>query len=263
MKLNFTPLLTVVCFAFISLASTGCKKDLTDLYDKFKKGHGAPNSGTFIKKISVLVNDETGMSVIDYNFNYNKAGDPSYVINNGVSTGHPNVVFKYDKRGRLTDMIRPYDNNFYESWTKYIYNNRNQIVRDTQYIFGSFHDSIPVADPSNGYWTSDYKYDGYERISSRIDSTFYEEYAGSSTFAFQYDTKGDLISEGASYDEGINFAGLSKVWMFVCNNYCVNNNFRAISYNTQGLPLSFDGTYNAMSPIVTVGGRYTMTYGTR
>lgn len=48
-------------------------------------------------------------------------------------------------------MVRPYENNNYETWNKYFYNDRNQIVLDSQYSFGTYIDSVPVARPQIQY----------------------------------------------------------------------------------------------------------------
>jgi hypothetical protein len=259
MKLNFTRLVTLCLFVSLIIFSTSCKKSVDQLYDLYKKDHAQLT--TYIKKISVQANVDGGTTVVNYAFSYNAVGNPTTVKNTAVGTGNPNVVFKYDRYGRLSEMIRPYDNGIYESWTKYVYDVKNQIVRDTQYVFGTYKDSVAVAYPEYGYWTDQYVYDSYGRISTIIDSSFYDIYSEGGSTSYAYDTKGNLVKDGVTYDAGMNFALINKVWMFVCNSYCVNNGFTATSYTKEGLPLSFAGTPSSMMWIVPLTGKFDITYG--
>ncbi len=59
----------------------------------------------------------------------------------------------------------------------------------------------------------------------------------SDTIYYKYDAKGNLIDEGAEYDNNTSYLRTHPLWMFLNRNYSVNNNFRATGYNGNGMPL--------------------------
>jgi hypothetical protein len=246
-----------IVVVLLAVSFARCRKGV----DAF--GHGLVDCNDCnIQQITVVHTDELGKDTVVYSFTYNAAGDPVTVKNTAVATGNPNAVFKYDRRGKLAEMVRPYDNTSYETWTKYFYDSRGQIVRDTQYIFGTYIDSVPGADLKQGYWIHHFGYDAYGRVISRIDSSFFGSVSVTG-HSFQYDARGNLVVSGAVYDTDVNFLRTNKIWMFVCNNYSVNNAFLATAYNGHKLPLSFDGVYPTMAPVVTETGKYKMVYKCR
>jgi len=213
-----------------------------------------------IKQITVVApfNDTTFSTV--YTFTYDAVGNPLTVKNTDVGTGNPNVVFKYDKYGRMTEMIRPYGNNIgFETWTKFFYNNRDQIVRDTQYIFGNYVDSVAVALPENSYWVHRYEYDALNRISILTD-TFYSPshvFLEALNSNYQYNSRGNL---GEGFDNYLSILRTNRTWMFLSANYSINNDFTATAYNEHGLPLSFDAGYQLMQWVIEAGGTWHVEY---
>lgn len=259
----------VTIVSAIALLSASCQKEVdyyktpdankADSYKDYKQKNYKPCQ---ISQITVHVTDGQEPASVIYTFAYNAAGDPVTVKNTAVGTGNPNTVFKYDNQGKLKEMIRPYDNGIFETWTKYIYNNGGQIVRDTQYTFGAYVDSIPTAHPErDGYWVSRFSYDTKGRITTRTDSAFGP---GSSKYGtaynFQYDANGNLVVPGVTYDSRQSLLHTNKIWMFVCNNFSMNNGFQASAYNKSDLPLSFTGTYGTMGPIIPLSGKFDVVY---
>jgi hypothetical protein len=242
----------------IALLSTSCRKAV----DYYKEYHQVDEKICNISRITVQAADEEGTSTIVYTFSYNSAGYPVTVKNTAVGTGNPNTVLKYDKQARLSEMIRPYDNGSFETWTKYVYNNGGQIIRDTQYSFGTYADSIPIAHPETyGFWVSQFSYDTLGRVIARTDSVFGSGPSNFSTnYNFQYDANGNLVTRGVTYDSHLSLLRTNKIWMFLCNNYSLSNGFKATAYNTHDLPLSFPGSYGVMGPIVPLDGTFNVEY---
>lgn len=261
MNRKTTALQAVMACLLLSSLFSGCKKnvDFIDLYKFYKKG-SANWGGWNIQRVSVTPTDEGYSGTANYNFTYNAAGDPLVVKNDWVGTGNPNMVFKYDRRGRLCELIRPYANNFYESWEKYTYNNQGQIVLDSVYSWAEYIDSVPRVDLEYGYAIRRYSYDGYGRIVGRVDSLFGPGYKIGNAYTFQYDARGNKVLPGTVYDNNACLTATNKVWMFVCNNYSVNNCFKASSYNSSGLPLLFDGDFGVMDWVVPFRGHFNVAY---
>jgi hypothetical protein len=195
-----------------------------------------------------------------YTFTYDRLGKPLTVKHPIVATGSPNAVFQYDKYGRLSGFVRPYDNNLYETYNKYFYNGRNEIFKDSQYTFGPYIDSVPVGVVQYGGAVHWYKYDGSGRIIQRTDSFFGGEPAGD-VVNFTYDGNGDLVN-GASYDNRVSYRRTNAIWMFLSNDYSVHNAFQSESYNAYGLPLAFQGYY-PIGTVVANSGQMLVKYGRR
>jgi len=53
-----------------------------------------------------------------------------------------------------------------------------------------------------------------------------------------YDAKGN--AEGSTYDNKINYHQTNKVWMFIDDQYSVNNPFHIDEYDVHGLPVKFN-----------------------
>jgi YD repeat-containing protein len=230
-----------------------------------------------IKKVTV-VPDRQGDFVTHYSFNYNRKGDPVTVMNDDVSTGNPNAWFKYDKSGRLTEFIRPYENNAFESWDKYGYNNLNQIVVDTQYIFGDFIDSVPVLSEITGSRTiTRLEYDQQNRIISELDSTQFRRISETGSIFFggnaevvyktwSYNNDGNQFY--TTYDNKVSILRTNKIWMFLKRDYSVNNAFPVIQYNAFGLPEIFlaahphsdTAAYEPLGILVPRDGTYHVEY---
>lgn len=257
---KLTPFVVPAILFGIILSSANCRKAI-DIIKSPQNGL-ADYEACNIRQITAHLSEEWGSDSVVYTFSYNAAGDPLTVRNTAVSTGNPNAVFKYDKYGRMKEMIRPYENGAFETWTKYSYNRLDQIVLDTQYIFGTYFDSVPVPYPQLfGYTVSQFTYDPFNRVSSRADT--YVSPDGSTSgmnSTFQYDADGNLVIPRVTYDGHLSIRRTNTTWMFICNNYSVSNTFHAITYNTHGLPLLFDDGYEALAQIVPQTGRFEVKY---
>jgi hypothetical protein len=185
-------------------------------------------------------------------FSYNKNGDPTSVIFNQVGTGRPNLIFRYDKYGRLTDYAGPYTNGMYEFWHHYQYLN-NRIVSDTLFGFGEIRNDTLF--PSNQYaLTTQFEYDAFGRIIKTIQhNVFYYRNLDDVIIIYKYDNNGNLSHRiwyygtpsqrdevFTDYDNQVNIHRTSNVFMFVDANYSINNPIKATSYNNSGLPLAFN-----------------------
>ena len=112
----------------------------------------------------VQVNYTVGSRNDVLQFTYNSSGDPISITRAlGAHTGYPNFVFKYDDKDRMSELIGTYDNNnVAEYWHKYFYNNKNQIILDSAYIFPTIRNGFP----ENSYiqQATFYTYDNKDRI---------------------------------------------------------------------------------------------------
>ena len=216
-----------------------------------------------IQQITV-VSSYPDMPPDTYYFTYNGFGEPLTVKHADPGTGHPNAVFQYDKYGRLIVLVRPYENGYYESYSKYFYNDCDQIAGDSTYVFGTYIDSIPGITPQFGGTTTTFKYDGLGRI---IQTSF--AYFGQSLIppppiveTYTYDRFGDQELGGLVYDNRVCYLRTNAVWMFLSTNYSVHNPFKADSYNAYGLPTVFESE-SPLGQIIDAPGKFTVTYARR
>jgi hypothetical protein len=178
-------------------------------------------------------------------FTYNSNGDPVNYTPAGYGNNSLKYEFRYDKIGRLTDYIgynetwTPIVCNF---WAKYFHDNRNRIVRDSVYYNSNY--GAPLASHAQHIGVTVYEYDSKDRISSISYKQFHNGVPNGivSYYRFDYNEAGNLIWPGAKYDDKISIYRTSKVWMFLCRNYSMNNLKPAVSYQPNGLPASFGAT---------------------
>ena len=231
-SMSRTLLLIVFAFSMFSLFS--CKKIL----DKLKKDPIAVVDGCNIKTIVQYDTPLSDPRTID--FSYNMHGQPVSAINDRPGTGAPNLYFRYDAKKRLTDFIGLYTNGEYEYWYRYEYDHHNRVIRDTQWVFGTFGAN---PDPSSYFIrVSTYTYDANHRVASRSTIEIQPDVYDLGTTTFIYDAAGNL--GGGAYDDKLNFRRTNKVWMFVERNYSINNNPAAVSYNGTSLPTEFNTATN-------------------
>lgn len=215
---------------FIQLFS--CKK----IADTIFKNPLAVIDGCNIKKI---IQYDTPLSdPRTLTFSYNAHGQPVSVLNDQPGTAAPQIYFRYDAKKRLTDYLGIHDNGTAEFWYKYYYDHYNRVIRDTQWVFGAFG---PMPDPSSYFIrVTTYTYDPFGRIASKTSHEIQPEITTPATSTYNYNGAGNLITGGA-YDDKLSFRRTNKVWMFIEENYSLNNNpDNALSYNSKGLPLAFD-----------------------
>ena len=209
-----------------------------------------------IKKITVVFS--TGISTynVHYLFTYDSYGNPLRIMNDLVSTGNPNFYFRYDKYNRLIQKIRPYSSNgLYETFNKYAYNAKNQIVRDTQYAFGHMSGDTALPDP-NTYAYTEYTYDAQNRIIHQSSRVFRNNtWVFPSEVDIAYNAAGNRLP--GDYDDKISLNRTNKVWMFLNKDYSVNNPFIATRYNHNNLPAFIDNGHIQLLPLE---GKITIEY---
>jgi hypothetical protein len=168
---------------------------------------------------------------------YDGLGNPVDLKYAGQAVQSYHRLFRYDKEHRLSDYISPYDNGFYVFWHRYHYDHRGLIDVDTMYRDGNMaEDPHPTGHPSETELIY-YTYDGNGRIT---DARTYM--AGQLVWerTYQYDQNGNRVMSGVTYDHKSSVYRTNKVWMFLNQNYSLNNPIAAVSYNKVGLPLQFN-----------------------
>jgi len=172
-------------------------------------------------------------------FTYSSSGNPVSGIRAFPSTGYPNFFFRYDHFNKFTDLIGAYGHTALdgvESWTKYFYDGRGRIVRDSFYTFPEIVNGRPTLGVHSGFINTTYEYDSEDRIIKVIGDH--------RNTTFSYNEQGNLI--GRVYDDKINIHRTNKIWMFIDRDYSVNNPATATyTYNAVGLPtkiVPFTGT---------------------
>jgi hypothetical protein len=183
-----------------------------------------------------------------YKFNYDAQGDPVSIIGNSFATGDPNKFFFYDGSKKLIRYVGVYANAYgngvtFENFTKYVYGANNRVIRDTTYNFGD----IVAGQPTNYYsWTvSYYSYDTLNRISQVVFT--WEGVPGSGwTTNYNYDSNGNLIKSGVTYDNRNNIHNTNNWWRLISRDYSKNNPYTAASYTGYWLPRNIfsDGITN-------------------
>jgi len=167
-------------------------------------------------------------------FTYDGYGNPTDVKFADVSEMTPHYEFLYDKRHRMTDCIGALNNGLYTFWHRYHYNAKGLIDQDSLYRDGSLSEfPQPIGHDNQSIF---YTYDGYERIIET--KTYYLGRVIDTTWS--YDASGNRVRPGFVYDHKSNIRQTNKIWMFLDQDYSVNNPLPAVSYNKAGLPLQFD-----------------------
>ena len=165
-----------------------------------------------------------------FTFEYNSKGDPTSITPTLISTGSPKHEFRYDRKGRLTDYIGPYDNGFFEFWHVYRYDNKDRIVSDSVYIFGKYGETPSNDFPSLRRFIT-YEYDAKNRIKKATTVLT----TGSSVDEYDYDNDGNRMVPGVAYDDNPNPLRTNSIWMFLNRDYSVNNPWSTAAYNDNGL----------------------------
>lgn len=170
-------------------------------------------------------------------FTYDAYGNPLTVKNSYVSTGYPDLVFRYDGFHRLQEFFRPYANGHFETWSKYFYDASGRIAFDTTYVFGSNVPHWPPADYVQARRTT-YKYDNTCRIiqTSTKGIGGPEDGFPAIVNSYSYDAAGNRVGSAVLYDHKVNIHRTNKVFMFVDRDYSMNNPFSAATYNGYLLP---------------------------
>jgi hypothetical protein len=248
------------------LLVSGCTKAL----DYFRD-----NPGEVIKQCQVqtltVYSDNAGTVDIDYN----SAGNPVDMIYHFFDTTGPGSFyaidnhFRYDKRNRLTDNLADYtfsdegpdvgENFNAVTWDRYSYPRPN-VVLDSFFDYGTMPGSSLNPPLSQFAELRIFQLDGEGRI---IKMTL--EFPGlpgqSSIGYFSYDRNGNLVIPGVTYDSTVNPYRTNAVWMFIYQNYSVNNPNHEGDYYPLLTPLSYSdlnafGLPQVIAPVLSGGNIY-------
>lgn len=186
---------------------------------------------------SIEIKDGFGNYERTLSFSYNTDGNPVSVLNDNVGTGAPNYFFNYDTDDRLVEWIGLYLNGLYESWHRYGYDAENRIIKDTQWVFGTYG---PDPDPNSFYIREyTYEYDNKGRIITKTTVDLKEDYPDEVTV---YSYQGGNLDDGSTYDNKINMGRTNLLWLFLNQDYSKNNQVPAVTYNSNKLPLEFNSS---------------------
>jgi len=218
--------------AMVAAPSLGCKK----IAEKILEDPCADIRFCNIKSYS-FPGFGTSFAPNTASFTFDGYGNPLKVVNTFVSTGAPDLIFRYDALHRLSEFFRPYANGEFETWSKYVYDASGRVAFDTTYVFGSITPLWPPTDFTQRRLTT-YEYDGTCRVikTSTIGIGGVEDGSPPIVNTYTYDADGNLIRPGISYDNKVNIHRTNKVFMFVDRDFSMNNPFTASTYNGFGLP---------------------------
>jgi hypothetical protein len=249
-----------VLYIFSAAAAVLLVSGCTKAIDYFRD-----NPGEIIKQCQVqtlqVYSDNTGTVDIDYN----AAGNPVdmlYHFFDSTGPATPSALdnhFRYDKRNRLTDYLQNYVSGGPVTiepgallWDRYSYPRANVVV-DSFFEYGD----MLITDPNPSISSFDYvrifQLDGEGRINKITQGS-----GPGSVTNFSYDRNGNLVVPGVTYDSTVNPYRTNAVWMFVFQNYSVNNPHQEIEYgqlltysdlNAFGLP-------QVIAPVVSGGNLY-------
>ncbi|SFE54503.1 hypothetical protein SAMN05518672_107161 [Chitinophaga sp. CF118] len=191
--------------------------------------------------------DEDSLAIV-----YNIKGNPVSITRANVGTGRPNFLFRYDKKGRMTDFYGVYTspNPYFEIWHRYVYDGKNRIIVDSTYGFGLIGPGGPLPDHDGILRVnniSTYKYDWKDRMIESTDT--YGKASTITTRTYTYNQEGNLaklftksgmdtITRYFRFDDKVNFRLLHPIWQFLNRDYSMNNSLSVepSNYNKYGLP---------------------------
>jgi hypothetical protein len=215
----------MLCVGGVMIALAGCNKIIEYLGDN----PTAEYTACKIKKMT-WDGDFSPLS-----FTYNSHGDPATITPGVSTTGMPKHVFKYDSKKRLTEYRKLYNNGYFESWIRYVYNSQGRVIRDTIWSMGTVNGENPANEYDKAVTT--YSYDPQGRISNTYFQSITVPMAPASDIDYDYDSRGNLIVPGAVYDDKINYRRTNRILMFIDRDYSVNNIKPVGTYNAQHLPV--------------------------
>ncbi|RFS20965.1 hypothetical protein DVR12_16570 [Chitinophaga silvatica] len=207
--------------------------------------------------------DGKPMYADSFNVTYNSKGDPIKVRGKFISTGYPQILISYDNQGRVKAILHAYDNGFYETANKYIYQPNSNVVIDSIFHFGAFNTStLEILSTLGGDQLENrLTFDNQQRIVKIVQTPYLYTNDGSMIKTISYNNAGNAnkISttitsnlQGNSskdefpvYDNKVNFHRLHPVWQLIDWDYSKNNPFTATNYNNLGLPTEINFSYPA------------------
>ncbi len=230
------------CLIFIVLTIVACNK-VADFLRNNKDGD--------IKYCNIKTYKFVWGELRTFTFTYNAQGYPLTAIVDKPATSLPSRFFTYDNKGRLIRQVGAYINwNYgnFEFYYKYIHDAKGRIIQDTSWGFGSLAPDGSMATSAWGYGVTDYTYDKHDRIIKTSYQAYLGYYTPPIVTEFAYDEDGNQVREGIVYDNKINANRTNKIWMFVNNDYSVNNPYKSKTYNHNNLPLKTGLTYKTNPP---------------
>ena len=251
---------TRIAPAIVLLLTVSFFSSCYKIYD-YVKQH--PGSEVAVCRVKYLVDGPDTVAI-----HYNAAGDPiDMVKNHQNSIWQSDRVFRYDNKQRLTDYIwATKGSNYRLIWHRYGYPKKS-IVTDSLFTYIS-DGSGPNPPKENFSYLSVDSLDEQGRIVKIAN------YPGGSSGVyintFKYNAKGNLDIQYAVYDNKLSILHTNKVWMFLNNDYSVNNRLnneggllQINNYNQAGLPLDFNvvpGNHGSNVLFVSVGTKLLVTY---
>ncbi len=132
--------------------------------------------------------------------------------------------FRYDKYGRLSDYILTYFGSAggVVTWDEYTYPDKKTVIDSAYEYTGNVSDPVHPTDFKNhGNLVTVYNLDASGRIirASELGNNGIPYFVSN----FAYNSHGNLIRPGVTYDNKVNVYQTNKVWMFIHNDYSVNN----------------------------------------
>jgi hypothetical protein len=226
--------LVALFFASLLFILAGCKKSPDYIF------HGQYGAAAKYEIKMVTVKPPFADFTDTICFTYNEYGNPIEGIRSETRTAAPNYFFKYDRFQRMIALVAAYGltetSIGVETWTKYIYDAKGRIVKDSVWIFPDIVNGQPFKGIHCTITVSLYEYDTNDRISK---VTWFREGIEPYVVAYSYDNSGNR--EGVSYDDKINYHLTNKIWMFLARDYSINNPLvGSYLYNKVGLPVAID-----------------------
>jgi hypothetical protein len=222
------------CILIISTLLASCAKSTDAPLESLSKLKGDKE----LKKCNIVKIIEFSGPYLPatFYFEYDARNNPVRVMPVGGNSLYPVYLFRYDKKGRLCDyIIADKELTGFYGWHRYVYDNKNRIVIDTVYIFGTYGD-VPLNYRQDLSYVTTYEYDSQDRIITA--TAFYPTIPGPTAVAehYAYDEAGNLVTPGAVYDDKVNIHRTNSVWMFLARDYSVNNPLTMSTYNQYQLP---------------------------
>jgi hypothetical protein len=236
-----------ICFLVIVLLP-GCSKLREEI------GQHPSDIGKYCRIVSIADHVTEG-GVSHFNVTYNQAGNPSELVQvDNLADGiyGPDLHFRYDKTGRLSDVLQTDPGmTFVYLWNRYSYPSSRVIIDSVFDYQGSINDPSPPYDPNGSERIEVIKLDEEGRAINVYTSYTVPGIPGSS-YDLVYDRNGNQVTAGFTYDDKINIYQTSPVWQLYDLDYSRNNLiFPALGtvglpqtpalYDAYGLPTKFLG----------------------
>ena len=230
---------------FVAFSLSGCLKAI----EHIRENPGEEIKVCRVEKILTDFHDgPVDGNIIDFpdpfevDFHYNAAGEPIDMLSSfSLYNGQNNDYFRYDKLGRLKDFLISYNKSGVIIWNRYSYPQKNQI-RDSVFDYGGSLITDPNPEQEQFADIVTYQLDPKGRI---VKATLEFPSLPGSTFVtnYVYDARGNLVRPGITYDDKVNPFRTSSTFMFIYQDYSVNNpsTTHASAYNAYGLPTDITG----------------------